>query len=94
MTQLAEFLSNPANGRTLGYAQHNTDIDDLAVPGDFASSTFTGHGVLSITAPGYGPLVLTAGRIVVSPDGTIEAISGPDRAHVNDLCAALGTPNG
>ena len=88
------FLSNPANGRTLGYAQHNTDIDDLAVPGDFASSTFTGHGVLSITAPGYGPLVLTAGRIVVSPDGTIEAISGPDRAHVNDLCAALGTPNG
>ena len=60
------FLSNPANGRTLGYAQHNTDIDDLAVPGDFASSTFTGHGVLSITAPGYGPLVLTAGRIVVS----------------------------
>ncbi len=64
------------------------------MPGDFASSTFTGHGAFSITAPGFGSLVLSAGRIIVGPDGTIEAISGPDRVHLDDLCAALGTPNG
>lgn len=87
------FLSNPATGLTLGYAQHNTDMDELAVPGDFASSTFTGHGVLSITAPGFGSVLLSAGRIIVGPDGTIEAISGPGRAHLDDLCATLGTPN-
>jgi hypothetical protein len=87
------FLSNPATGLTLGYAQHNTDMDELAVPGDFASSTFTGHGVLSITSPGFGSVILSAGRTIVGPDGTIEATSGPDRAHLDAVCAALGTPN-
>ena len=47
-------LSDPATGRTLDYQQHNTDMDELAVPGDFASSTFTGHGQLTITIPASG----------------------------------------
>lgn len=88
------YLSNPATGRTLGYVQHNTDNEVLGVPGDLASATWTGHGVLSITAPGLGSVILSAGRTIVGPDGTIEATSGPDRAHLDDLCAALGTPNG
>ena len=88
------YLSNPATGRTLGYAQHNTDMDDLAVPGDFSSSTVTGHGAVSITAPGYGSVLLNAGRVITGPDGTTEAVSGPDRLHLDNLCAALGTPNG
>jgi hypothetical protein len=87
------YLSNPATGRTLGYAQHNTDMDELAVPGDFSSSTVTGHGAVSITAPGFGSVLLNAGRTIVGPDGTIQAVSGPDRAHLDELCTALGTPN-
>ena len=87
------YLSNPATGRTLGYAQHNTDNEVLGVPGDLSSATWTGHGVLSITAPGFGSVILSAGRTIIGPDGVIRATSGPDRAHLDDLCAALGTPN-
>ena len=87
------YLSNPATGSTLGYAQHNTDNEVLGVPGDLASATFTGHGVTSITATGFGSVILNAGRTIIGPDGVIQATSGPDRAHLDDLCAALGTPN-
>jgi hypothetical protein len=97
------YLSNPATGLTLGYKQHNTDMDDLAVPGDFASTTFTGHGQLTINVPGYGRVIKEAGRAVVGPNGEIEAQSGPtdlsdyfngQTSIVDPICATLGTPNG
>ena len=97
------FLSNPATGRTLGYQQHNTDMDDLAVPGDFASSTFTGHGQLTINIPGFGRVIKEAGRTVIGPNGDVESQSGPtdfddysngQTSIIDPICAALGTPNG
>jgi len=65
----------------------------LGIPGDLDSVTWTGHGVLSITAPGFGAVVLSAGRTIVGPDGEVDAESGPFRLLADDLCAALGTPN-
>ena len=88
------YLTNPATGRILRYAQHNTDDEVLGIPGDMASITWTGHGVLSVTAPGFGAVLLGAGRTVVGPDGEVEAQSGPFRFLADELCAALGTPNG
>jgi hypothetical protein len=92
-------LSNPLNGRSVAYQQHNTDWDVLAVPGDLSTSTFTGHGHLTITVPGVGTVLHEAGRTIVGPDGMVEAQSGPsdlsdyfggDAAVVAELCAALG----
>jgi hypothetical protein len=91
-------LTNPTNGHTLAYKQHNTDQDVLAVPGDLASSTFTGHGHMTMTVPGKGVVLHEAGRTVVGPDGLVETRSGPsdladyfagDVSVVADLCAAL-----
>lgn len=87
-------LTNPATGRTLDYSQHNTDDELLAVPGDLDSVTWTGHGHVSITAPGFGAVWLEAGRAIVGPDGEIDALSGVSRLRADDLCAALGTPTG
>ncbi len=91
-------LSNPVTGASVSYAQHNTDIDQLAIPGDFNTDTWTGHGVLAITVPGSGAVVLEAGRTIVGPGGNVEAQSGPsdlsdyfngDASVVADMCAAL-----
>ena len=92
-------LTNPLSGATVAYHQHNTDWDVLAVPGDFGSDTWTGHGFLSINVPGYGVVIHEAGRTVVGPSGDVERQSGPsdlsdyyggDTGVVADLCAALG----
>lgn len=95
-------LTNPANGRTLSYSQHNADNEVLGVPGDLASATLNSSGHLSITAPGFGGVILDVGRVVVGPDGTLEFAAGQfelgryyngELSLVDDLCAALGTPN-
>ena len=83
----------PATGRTLPYSQHNADDEDLAVPGDLASATLSSSGHLSITAPGFGPVLMDTGHIVVSPEGDVLARSGVSRLDADTLCAALGTPN-
>jgi hypothetical protein len=88
------YLSNPATGRTLSYGQPNADDEDLRVPGDLASATLSSSGHLSITASGFGPVVMDTGHIVVSPEGDVLARSGVSRLDADDLCAALGTPNG
>jgi len=55
-----------------------------------------------MTAPGFGAVLLDAGRIVVGPSGDLEFQAGPfeveryfegELSIVDDLCAALGTPN-
>jgi hypothetical protein len=95
-------LTNPANGRTLTYSQHNTDDEMLGVPGDLDSATLFSHGHLTMTAPGFGSVILSAGQIVIGPTGDVEFQGGPDELGsyyggepglVDDLCAALGSPN-
>ncbi|HEX5827736.1 MAG TPA: hypothetical protein VFY23_09465 [Candidatus Limnocylindrales bacterium] len=83
---------------SIDYHQHNTDWDVLAVPGDFSSSTRRGHGVLAMTVPGYGRVLLEAGVVKVAPSGEVEHWAGPsdlsdyfegEAAVVASLCAAL-----
>jgi hypothetical protein len=87
------FLSNPATGEILPYSQHNTDNEALGVPGDLASATLSSSGHLSITASGFGPVLVDTGHIVVNPEGDVLARSGVSRLDADALCAALGTPN-
>src|SRR4051812_44460828 len=86
-------LSNPTTGRTLAYSQHNADDEVLSVPGDLASATLSSSGHLSITAPGFGPVLMDTGHTVVGPEGDVLGHSGVSRLDVDALCAALGTPN-
>lgn len=92
-------LSNPLTGTSIYYKQQNVDRDDLAVPGDFGSATTYAHGVIAITVPGSGAVLLEAGRTVIGPGGNVESQAG--RSDVSDyfagqteivanLCAALG----
>jgi hypothetical protein len=83
-------LSNPLTGTTLSYHQHNTDWDVLAVPGDLSTATFHGHGVLSVTAPGSGAVLLSAGVAVIAPDGTLLHRGDQETFIVEALCAAFG----
>ena len=48
---------------------------------------------MSITASGFGPVLLDTGHIVVNPEGDVLAQSGVSRLDVDALCAALGSPN-
>ncbi len=92
-------VSNPLTGASIYYKQRNVDRDELAVPGDFDSATTYGHGVVAMTVPGFGAVLLEAGRVVIGPSGNVESQSG--RSDVADyfagqteivanLCAVLG----
>ena len=92
-------LSNPLTGASIPYLQKNTITDMLAVPGDFGSATETITGEQNFTVPGVGAVMLNAGRIVTSPDGTVEFSAGPqgfqdyfngDTSALDALCTALG----
>ncbi len=92
--------SNPLNGASIGYYQHNVTIDVLAVPGNFASATETLTGETNFTDPHVGAVFLNAGRTVVAPDGGIEFLAGPDgfvdyfvdgdTSVLLQLCSVLG----
>jgi hypothetical protein len=58
---------------------------------------------MTMTARGFGNVLLDAGHVIVGPSGDLEFSSGKlqleeyyagDTHIVDDLCAALGTPNG
>jgi hypothetical protein len=93
-------LSNPLTGAVLAYHQRNIDWNVLAVPGDLSTATTSGHGELSVTAPGYGQVLHGAGVVVIGPDGSLLHQGGRDDLSdyyttgdvsiVADLCAALG----
>jgi len=94
-------LSNSLTGTALPYKQSDTISDDLAVPGDFDTSTETiaGNGAI-VTVPQEGAIFIQAGRNVFSPDGSLDFRAGPDAAidYFVDgdtsvwqpVCAALG----
>jgi hypothetical protein len=88
--QFDSYLSNSRTGATLGYHQHNTDWDVLSVPGDLTTSTWHGHGVLTVNVPGHAAVWKGAGVVVVGPDGTILHWAGQDKIVLDALCAALG----
>jgi hypothetical protein len=55
-----------------------------------------------MTAAGYGTVILDVGQVVVGPTGDVEFAAGQfelgryyagETDLVDDLCAALGTPN-
>ena len=83
------FLSNSRTGAALDYHQHNTDWDVLAVPGDPASSTWSGHGSITVNVPGSGAVIKGAGVAKVAPDGTLIHWAGQEKVVVDALCAAL-----
>jgi hypothetical protein len=93
-------MTNPITGARVDYQQHNTDWDVLGVPGDLSTSTWHGHGVLSMTVPGMGSVLHGSGVEVVAPDGSLIHQGGRDEladyyatgdtAIIAELCAALG----
>ena len=91
-------FSNPLSGAIVPYTQHNVITDDLAVPGDFNSATETNTGENNFTLPGQGAILLSSGRTVTAPDGSIEFRAGPqgfldygngDPSAMATMCAAL-----
>jgi hypothetical protein len=90
---------NPLTGRFVLTTQHNTIIDDLAVPGDFSTATETNTGE-NIFRPLHGaPIFFSTGMFITAPDGTIEFRAGQQNfldlfidGHtevLEPLCAAL-----
>jgi hypothetical protein len=71
-------LSNPLTGAVLSYHQRNIDWHVLAVPGDLSTATTSGHGELSVTAPGYGQVLHGGGIAVTGPDGSLLHMGGRD----------------
>jgi hypothetical protein len=93
-------FSNELTGATVGYTQHDTTTDVLAVPGDVSTVTRTFSGENNYTVPGMGAVFLNAGRTVTGPNGDEEFASGPhgfdayfsgDTSAVERLCAALAS---
>jgi hypothetical protein len=94
-------FSNSLTGAAVSYKQSDTITDDLAAPGDFATSTqtTTGNGTL-VTVPHQGAIFIQAGRTVFGPDGSLDFQAGPaaaidyfvngDTSVWQPVCAALG----
>jgi hypothetical protein len=92
--------SNPLTGAAVSYSQHNSLVDVLAVPGDFASATETQTGEANFTVPHLGAVFLNAGRTVIGAEGSVDFQAGPDgfldyfvdgdTSVVQQLCGALG----
>jgi hypothetical protein len=98
-TWLGSAWINPDTGARVPYRQSNVTVEDLAVPGDFASATATTTGVINFVLPGQGAIVRNAGRTVFGADGSLEFSSGPqaildyfldgDLAALQPICDAL-----
>jgi hypothetical protein len=92
--------SNPVSGATVPYSSLQTIDDVLAVPGDLGSATETLAGEWIFRPARSAPVLLSAGRLVFAPDGTLDFRSGPqafmdlfvdgDASVLDPLCAALG----
>jgi hypothetical protein len=94
-------FSNPLNGATVPYTQHNTTVGVLAVPGDLSTETQTSTGENMFTIPHLGAVFPNAGRTVIAPNGAEEFAAGPhsfdayfggDATAIRTLCSALEAP--
>lgn len=97
---LNAFWSNPLNGNTIPYTQLGITTDRAGVPGDLDSITETQTGSSAYTDPvTHKKVLMSAGRTVFGPDGTLIAESGQqpfvdlfvfgDSSGFDQLCAAL-----
>ena len=91
---------NPDTGRVALWTQHDTTIDNLAVPGDLATGTESMSGLDSrIWLPGGGTILTDTGRTVldVATDEVVktsahhpfDAYFSGDPSALAPLCAAL-----
>ena len=69
-------LSNPASGAVAPYIQRDRDVDVFTTPGDLSSSTFSSTNHLTAVVPGFGAVLVEAGRVEVSPDGELDKVNG------------------
>jgi hypothetical protein len=95
-------FSNPATGASVPWAQHDTIIHNLAVPGDLDTGTISTTGLETRAwLPGAGSILLDAGTIheqVATGDLIREGGPHPIRSYFVDgnaaalqpLCDALG----
>jgi hypothetical protein len=94
-------FSNPDTGRVAFWTQHDTVIDNLAVPGDTATGTESVSGVITrVWLPDGGTILGDTGRVVFAlPDFDVAQasakhpfvayFSGVDPSALAPLCAAL-----
>ena len=93
----ATFL-NPDTGKVALWTQHDTVIDNLAVPGDTSTATESQSGLLTrVWLPDGGTILSDTGRVLFAPDEVLHAsahhpfldyFSG-DPTALAALCAAL-----
>jgi hypothetical protein len=91
--------SNAATGAAAPYKQTNNTTFDLAVPGDFSSSTQTVTGEIIMRAGPGAPVLIAVGRQVYGPNGELLSSAGRndiiagvfegDPAAFAAVCAAL-----
>jgi len=95
---LAGTFINPLTGATVSFVQDDTDIDNLAVPGDLNTATTTLSGRQRLFLE-HGTVLIDAGRVIFGPDGSLIKESGPhpfaayfvlgDTSALQRLCDAL-----
>jgi hypothetical protein len=86
-------ITNPRTGRGVDWTQHDTILDNLAVPGDLSTGTIRQTGLLTRVTSG-GRTILTDAGTVLRDAGTDEILhSGGlhpfDDYFVNGNAAAL-----
>jgi hypothetical protein len=93
-------FTNPATGRVALWTQHDTVIDNLAVPGDLSTGTESLSGVESrVWLPDGGTILTDTGRLVfdlatgepikTSAHHPFDDYFGGDPSALAPLCAAL-----
>lgn len=82
-------FTNPDTGRTATWTQHDTVIQDLAVPGDLATGTTSYSGLMTRVSGVNGGTVLTdSGRTIV--DAAIDEVVMASAHHPFDSYFRLG----
>jgi hypothetical protein len=90
-------FTNPATGKVALWTQHDTDINNLAVPGDLSTGTDSLRGLESrVWLPDGGTILTDAGVLIidVATDELLHAsanhpLFNGDPSTVEPLCAAL-----
>ncbi len=96
-------FTNPLTGASLDFAQSDTILHNLAVPGDVSTGTEVITGSARFSLPGGGVVLVDAGRIVIdASDGTLLFEAGQhhfddyfglgDTSALQPICDALLSP--
>ena len=93
-------FSNPLTNKAVFFSEVGTTLDELSIPGDINSGSFSFTGPWRVFLPRGGVVVFEVGRLVFTGDGnTLLSESGPhpfldyfyfgDTAALQPLCDAL-----